>query len=289
MALSDLVSSWTLKLRANTSDFDTSKVVDEFRDVARAADQMADTQRRAWRESKREARTAADGMREAGKEAGDEFAQNLAEGVASGDFSDLAMSTVGGLISTLKGPAAAALAGFGVAAALAWANFKKEAEDAAERVDRFMAKLDSANAVLTERENREMALAELGDNDRERWRELTRLAHDVGVSASTYLDYISGVTPETQEQRDAFARIAGHVGETQQAAVGVRGQMVDVSTSAGKAADKASELASKLAVARSDAYGIQRALDRIPGTKTVTVKLRYADGTTRNKQLPLDM
>jgi hypothetical protein len=286
VSLKDYVTSWTLDLKSRAADFSTAKVVTELKQASTAASSMATTHAQAWKRAQTDARETGHRMADDARETGREVTANLGEGIASGDFSNIIMDSVGGLVTGLKGPAAAALLGFGVLAATVWSNLKKEAEQANAAVEAFLGNLNAGQAELNTREARETAMAALGETRLDQMAKLRELASQVGVTEAEMLTYLSGATPETQAQARAFETIAEKLRTGGDDSRRVGRNLRNTKTEAELAALEADKLRANTVAAAEAAERINAAIAGIPTNKRVTIIQSTVTG--RNMRLPLD-
>lgn len=196
-------SSGDLERKLGKAMRDAEKDVDA---LTRAIKDLPDATDRAADAAGKDFKRLGDDAREAGREVGDEFKQNLGESLASGDLGDLFADTIGGLISSLKGPVGAAAAVVGTGALLI---FNKMKEDYQQTIDA----MNTAAQTLVEKQlelgrqylfqtERLQAMQDIVKEDPQLWGKVRVAAEEVGFTLEDVMNGMLGSTAEA----DAFRR-----------------------------------------------------------------------------------
>lgn len=195
-----------IEFAARTRDFlrgsrdvqaSTEDIADELRDATRDADKfeasftasMKDAERaadRAARNMGRDFKRVEDDLGEVGREAGQEFKQNLGESLASGDLSGVVQDTLGGLVSSLKGPIGGAAVVAAGAAAIAFGQVREDWERMMTALsgsfDNLMSQMQETNRFYQSAGELQQVLNQSVRENAEEWRPVMEAAETLGMT-----------------------------------------------------------------------------------------------------------
>lgn len=189
-----------------------------IKDIPKATDKMADA-------AKQDFKKVEDAASEAGQEAGEEFRQNLGEAVSSGDLGDILTDTLGGLVSSLKGPlglaGAAAAAGAAIAIQQVRADWESMMEALGGAFDGLMAQMQETGRYYQSANEQQQILNDAVRENAEEWgpvRENAELlgmtVQDVGLAILEGGDATDDLKAKLLEARDAGTKVVGEGAQT---------------------------------------------------------------------------
>jgi hypothetical protein len=234
--------------------------------LERVIDELPKSTSKAAREADKDFDKVGDSAKEAGREAGDEFKQNLGESLASGDLGDVFADTIGGLISSLKGPVGVAAAAVGGTALIVFNKVKADWEalvgaleaSAQSVLDK---QLELGKEYLSQQE-RLQVIADLVKEQPDVWRDIDRQAQLVGVSME---DIGLAITGSAVEQEELKRQLQQTVAEGTTLKNTSRGVFEQLSPSA-EAAKRLMELLGQAGKSAEDDLWVYRTMNELLGT-----------------------
>jgi hypothetical protein len=233
--------------------------------LKRVLDDLPESTGKAAKAADDDFRKIGDDAKEAGREAGDEFKQNLGESLASGDLGDVFADTIGGLISSLKGPLGVAAAAVGGTALIVFNKVKADwdalvgtLEASAQSV--LDKQLELGKQYLSQQERLQI-IADLVKEQPDVWRDIEKQAKLVGVSME---DVGLAVTGSKLEQAELTAELQKTVAEGIKLVNTGRGYYTEL-TPAAEAAKRLMELLAQAGKTAEDDLWVYRTVNELLG------------------------